>query len=240
MECVVLEVLCLLCLCILHHDVQRIARHVGLIAAVKRGVVEVRARRERRRRAVAEVHMVARRLARAVRIAAVDRIRHRAARERHRIARHIAGVCRVRNRAAVDIRDRACARPRERHRVPHGVACCSCGLRTIRCGNRPCHALDRQLVALSLVTECGVAAERIARRCRRIGDATVLEAVDLVEHLGRRIRARVRAQPRLIDTAVRIVACDVVAELQRIVRAAHQGIGILPLHRRRIHRRCDP
>ena len=111
MERIVLEVLRLLCRRILDHDIERIARHLGLVAAREHRIRKIRSRCKCCRRTVSDIHRITCGLAASRRKAAVDRTRDRAARKRDCVARDITAVRSLINIAAVDIRQRPCARP---------------------------------------------------------------------------------------------------------------------------------
>ena len=110
------------------------------------------------------------------------------------------------------------------------LACClsAVGGRKSRSG-RTRHTRHRQRVVLGRVPEGGIAAERIARRSRRIGHDAVLEAVDIVTNLRCRARSRVRVQGCFVDARMIGKALGIVAELQRGVCRPHSDVGVLSL-----------
>ena len=117
---------------ILRLDIQCVARDVACIAAaVERHAREIRACRERRGRTVAEVHGVARRLARARRVARVDIARSLASRNRNGVVRSIAARAVSPVEIACDFR--ACKRDGiARHRSSAVAAISRCGLAALQ------------------------------------------------------------------------------------------------------------
>ena len=198
-ERVVFKVLCALDGGILDVDVQGVApRIVRLVAAVECCIFRMCACGERRSRAVAEIHGVARGLSRARGIAAVDIaadaaardgdgvarrvgmaggvvdapaheiVQRRAAREGHGVARDCA---RARGIAAVDTADLLCACRADGHAVACRAARTVRGLASI--GRRDAarrQSRDRQMVVCRRIAFVGDAAVDFARAaCKRCG-----------------------------------------------------------------------
>ena len=198
--------------------VQRIARYIAGLAAVYRAR-DPRTVRDRMECAVlvriADIDSVARGLARAVRIAAVDRL-HRTARDVDRVSCRIRSVRRITDVAAVYLLERT----RTRADDIHSVACRTARHalrasarepldRIARGDTRECHR-----IALRRIAAVGNAGVGLGMRVDPvINDRTITEAVHVDQNAACLARVRIRALDDFVVAADGMIFRRIVREL---------------------------